>query len=446
MAYKSRNGRRPMEYASRSAHGHIIKDDVIQAFLAQCELPKNAENVDLSETATLQIEPASDNPIKHIIAVDGGYQAIQVRAEFPSAEICFFQFGALIFSVEDLKQIDEQPFIEPSDMAKLNQIQRFKLTLPIKNVALKGKSTLTHSVRQAVYNFFAQASEPGSLRLIDTLAWFVFQTYATPLAHWVLATCPECGDANIPLDRLSMTKQYTFRCAHCGGEILLTDVFRLHEAIDDELGAGGILGYVTTTIEQILLVHLIRIVLQAKPSLLDQILFIKDGPLAFFGQTANMHKPMRALVNFLFDEHNLFLAGLEKSGAFVDHADEIRDLLLPGQVLILNNQHIYKYVIPGQADPSNPYGRTTYYGNKLIFKTNQSGMYVASLPTREVLSDPKVEHFKNLQVILSNIEMLRCDMYDNALIPVALANKLVSLSNHPSSKILQRFAVGAMRV
>jgi hypothetical protein len=43
--------------------------------------------------------------------------------------------------------------------------------------------------------------------------------------------------------------------------------------------------------------------------------------------------------------------------------------------------------------------------------------------------------------ILTNIEKLRCDMYDDALIPVALVNKLVSLANHPSSKILQRFAV-----
>jgi len=43
-------------------------------------------------------------------------------------------------------------------------------------------------------------------------------------------------------------------------------------------------------------------------------------------------------------------------------------------------------------------------------------------------------------VILTNVEKLKCDMYDNALMPVALANKLISLSQFPSSKILQRFA------
>jgi hypothetical protein len=47
----------------------------------------------------------------------------------------------------------------------------------------------------------------------------------------------------------------------------------------------------------------------------------------------------------------------------------------------------------------------------------------------------------NLSEVLTNLEKLRCDMYDNALVPIALANKLVSLANHPSSKILQKFAV-----
>jgi hypothetical protein len=47
----------------------------------------------------------------------------------------------------------------------------------------------------------------------------------------------------------------------------------------------------------------------------------------------------------------------------------------------------------------------------------------------------------HLRAILTNVEKVRCDMYDNALIPVALVNKLVSLANHPSTRILQKFAM-----
>ena len=57
----------------------------------------------------------------------------------------------------------------------------------------------------------------------------------------------------------------------------------------------------------------------------------------------------------LFKHHNLYLAGLEKSGAFVEHADEISEKLANRTVLILNNDYIYKYVLPGKADPTRPY-------------------------------------------------------------------------------------------
>ena len=443
MSYMKKNGRRPSEYASKSSHTQVINNASVQEFLKHGVVPKKAEEIDLHSENLLKFEPVIENPISHIVAIDGGFEEIPVQSEFPSSTICFFQFGALIFSISDLEKISNQAFIEPEDMAKLKQIQRLPFTLPVRNFTYKAEPTLTHSVRRSVYDFFIKKNDDEE-KLIDTLKWFIFQEYNKPVAIYNLASCPHCFTANIPLGRNSMSSEYTFKCNHCGKEIFLTDVFRLHEAVDDEIGAGGILGYVTTTFEQMMLLHVIRLMLKIKPSLLKSVLFIKDGPLAFFGQTANMHKPMRSLVRYLFDQHNLYLAGLEKSGPFVEHADQVAKKLDPGTVLILNNDYIYKYIIPGKADPSNPYGRTTYYSNKLIFKSRFYGIHVVSLPTVEVLSNPKPQDLRNLQVILTNVEKLKCDMYDNALMPVALANKLVSLAQFPSSKILQRFAVNSM--
>jgi len=443
MAYASKYGRWPAEYASKSAHSQVVNDPAVRVFLEKCSLPKRADEVSLSEHAELPFEPVADNPIRHIIAIDGGYDEVMVRSEFPSSTMCFFQFGALIFSVEDLEDLEEQPFIDPDDMSKLKRIQRLKLVLPIRNITLGDESTLTDSVRLAVHDFFRQKVDEE--RLADTLRWFVFQEYGPKVSEWTLASCPICDARNVQLQRSQMTANHTFPCDSCGGEIYLTDVFRLHEAVDDELGAGGILGYVTTTVEQIILVHLIRLILKTKPTLLGQVLFIKDGPLAFFGQTANMHGPMRELVRHLLDHNTLYLAGLEKSGSFVEHADEITGKLDPGTVLIFDNDYIYRYILPGKADPTNLYGRTTYYGNKLIFKTRGGRVYVISLPTREILAHPGEDDLKNVPEILTNIEKLQCDMYDNALVPVALANKLVSLANHPSSRILQKFATKTIR-
>jgi hypothetical protein len=356
--------------------------------------------------------------------------------------VCFFQFGALFFAVKDLEELEAKPFIDPDDIAKLKRIDRLKLTLPMKNVTYGGQSTLTASVRKALYEFFRQSLDGESL--LETLRWFLFEEYsgAGTKAAWNLASSPYGDESNIELKRAALSADYVWNVKQ--GPIYLTDVFRLHEAIDDEIGAGGIAAYVMTTIEQLIVVHLIRLVLKTRPSLLGQLLFVKDGPLAFFGQTALMHRPMRALVRFLQSNHSLFMVGLEKSGSFVEHAHEIKTRLANGSALVLTNEYIYKYIIPGTAKEGNEYGRTTYYGSKAIFKTPTGALHVLTVPTSEPQLKPTAATLPQFQTLLTNVEKLRCDMYDNALLPIALVNKLVSLSNHPSSQILRHFASGTI--
>lgn len=440
MSYGKRIGKKPFEYASKSSHSAIINDSGVKAFLQECNLPPTQDDIDISQDLKFKFESIKFNPIKHIIAIDGGYTEIQVKEEFPSSTIAFFQIGALFFEINDLQDLKEKPFIDPNDIAKLKNIERLKLPLPTKNINFSCEKSLTNSLRKKLYSFFISEPEKDKLRFIETLRWLLFEEYSNIQKTINLATCPSCGSSNINLNREEMNRDFIFKCPSCYGDIYLTDIFRFHEAIDDELGAGGILGYLVVLIEQIYLIHSIKIILSVKPSLLNEILFIKDGPLAFFGQTAGMYKYTRTLMSYLFDNFNIFLVGLEKSGPFVEHADNIAGKLGNNEVLVLNNEYIYKYILPCKADSNNPYGRTTYYGNKIIFKTGDGKIYVATLPTKEPIMNPKQKDFKNIDIILANLELLKCDMYDSALIPIALVNRLVSLSNHPSSVILERFA------
>jgi predicted RNA-binding Zn-ribbon protein involved in translation (DUF1610 family) len=440
MSYTSKNGRRPNEYASKTSHGYIIRDPEVSEFLDKCNLPKMADDVDVPTNLQFSLDALENNPIKHIVAVDGGRSEVFVRKDFPSSTLTFFQFGALFFKTEDLEAISKKAFIDPADMAKLNTIERYKLALPTKNILLKDAASFKESFRKSLFDFFMKGSSGETFA--ETLRWLIFQEFDAPLDEYKLSTCPSCGAGDIALGSKTKKSDFIFQCPHCKEEIYITDVFRLHEAIDDELGAGGVLGYVTVLIEQIIVVYLIKAILETKPSILGETLFIKDGPLAFFGQTANMQKPLRHLTNFLSEKHNLFLAGLEKSGPFVEHADEIGKKLKPGTILLLDNAYIYKYILPGKVDNTAPYARSSYYSGKMIFKSMDEKIYVVTIPTKsaDVVLAPKKSDFHNLDVILNNIQKLRCDMYDNSLFPVALANKLVSLANHPSSAILEKFA------
>lgn len=441
MAYKS-NRKKPMEWASKISHTHIIKDYEVQKYLDRCNLPKDSSNIELDKTLIQQKEN-SINPIKHVIAIDGGYSEINVKKNFPSAKLAFFQFGVLLFNIEDLNNISQKPFISPEDMSKFKKIERIKFTIPVQNITYENNSSLTNSIRKTIYDFFMDKREDTSY--METLYWLTFSKYdkSKNVSTYKLGSHPDSEEKNIILDTAKMTKDYKFN--HADGDLYLTDIFRLHEAIDDELGAGGILGYVTTLFEQIILVHQIKTILERQPSYLNEILFIKDGPLAFFGQTANIHKLFRNMTNYLFKKYNLFLAGLEKSGSFTEHANEIiksENLLPKNHYILLSNKHIYTYILPGNPDESKPYARTSYYGAKVIFNSNNGYVYVITLPVTDenVVLNPEKKDFKNLDVILSNLEKLKCDMYDNSLVPIALVNQLVSLSNHPSSILLEKFS------
>ncbi|MCB9056861.1 MAG: NurA domain-containing protein [Chitinophagales bacterium] len=439
MSY-SKTGNRPFEVASKSNHIHIIKDPEVQNFLNQHELPKEGDEISLIENYLINIDFSVKDSIEFIIAVDGGDTTVPVKSNFPSSTITFFQFGANLLAISDLKELSEQPFISPESISKLKELQRIKFTLPTKNIGLKNelgqKETLSFSVRKAIFDFFKRHD------YLSTLKWFLFEEYkSTPRNERELASHPlNSSTKNVKIERTKINSH--FIVSHSDGDLFLTDIFRLHEVVDEDLGAGGIVGYLRNLIEHFILIDTIKGLYKRRKNSLQEVLFIKDGPLGFFGQTANMHEPMRELINHLETELNIFLVGIEKSGPFVEHAQEIKDRIKPGQVYLLSNKHIYKYIKPGNPDSTDAYGITSYYSSKVIFKSRDEKIYVATLPTKtgtEVLN-PQKENFTNIDIIMKHIENLKSDLYDNSLLPIALANKLVSLSDHPSSVLLEKFA------
>jgi hypothetical protein len=441
----SSKGRKPFERASKIAHTEIIKNSEVRAYIEQCVIPSVPEPHAL-ETYLTNLSEVDVPEVSAIIAVDGGYTETYVREEFPSASIAFFTFGPLLFEIADLRALDHKRFIAPEDLARLKNIQRFTLVLPTKNIRRRDQPSLSATIRRSVYDFFCQKRSNEDEQLITSLRWFLFRRWRRrpdDTLNEVIEHCPsKCGHGQITF---CYTDPAEKKCPGCSRPVYLTDTFRLHERIDEDLGAGGIIAYVMTMLEQLVLVHLFYDILQRlKPNLMRNIFFIKDGPLAFFGIVSPLHKPMRDLVSHLLSQPGgasgptLRLAGLEKSGPFVEHAASIQDRMRPGSYLTLSDSYIRRYIIPGEADAI--YGQNTYYGQKIFFRAPGGEMHVVTVPALEYCAEPKPASMPHLEEILGLIAELRCSMYDNSLIPVALANKLVSLSDFPSQRILTTFA------
>lgn len=308
----------------------------------------------------------------------------------------------------------------------------------------KGQPTLAATIRRAIYEFFEKKRGAEQDQLLASLRWFLFREWkrSSTSEAVVLEHCPYgCGHELISFTRGDPSE---VPCPSCGYPVYLTDCFRLHERVDEEVGGSGIAGYVMTMLEQLVLVHLIHNILGMKPGLLRNILFIKDGPLAFFGLVAPLYRPMRELVEYLLTEPGgktgpmLRVAGFEKSGAFVEHAGAIQTRVRAGSFFVVGDSYIRKHVVPG-SDAAAVYGQNTYYGQKVFFRAPGGEMHVLTIPGSSYKSEPRSADIPHIHEILSLVSELRCSMYDNALIPVALANRLVSLSDFPSQRILTTF-------
>ncbi|MGE5458181.1 MAG: hypothetical protein ACM3RX_07490 [Methanococcaceae archaeon] len=74
-------------------------------------------------------------------------------------------------------------------------------------------------------------------------------------------------------------------------------------------------------------------------------------------------------------------------------------------------------------------GKEVFYGDDVQF-TTQNGQAVITTNNVTSITSNSVSSGGNVV----------SDMYDNSLLPIAVVNKLVSLSNHPSAVLLEKFA------
>lgn len=460
------------EKASKIGHQHIISNKFVRDFMNRCEKVGYDDIKDIEyKDKTRLFESISDkikSNIKWVITADGGYQEVNINDKFPSYTLCFYKVGILMFVVEDLFSLNEKQTIDPDDLGRLKNHDMFSSVVPMQNIKIKGKDFKT-SIRQSIFEIFrdnklGNKDEDSKDSLLNTMKWLIFREYSDKVGEMQI-TCPNphCNERltfKRKTDNYLDEKNDWIGC-DCGHIAYITDCFELHDLVDEVNGAGAIISYIMSAFEIVLLLRIFRFFMENNSiKTLSEILFIKDGPLALFSKLDDFaFKVVRPFMQFMYEKSiqdnisYINFVGLDKSGIFVEHLKNIEfkiyDIYKTSIVVLPDLKYIEQF-ITGKNE--SEFGKNTYFGIKMFVKKDKNLSFVLDISVpfglessyKEYLNNPKIDDFLSLRSMLNILFQLKCDLYQNsapmAFVPIALINKLVSISNVPSKKILTIFS------
>ena len=430
MPYRASN-RLAMEKASKLGHLEVIKSDLVNKLIEQFEMPEQDEE---GQEVPWQPIDFDENPLRLIFAVDGSRQTIRSDTK-PYRELSFIKTALLRLDQSAIKRLDKR---DPHPMALRDILKDAALyhatVLPLKGIRMKDVNNY-HAVRRIIYDSFRDASLNGEP--YKTLKWLAYEGWNDNRVTSPGFECPHCFKN---IDGLPYMAD-TGRCPHCNGELFLTDMIGFHLEMDENAAPESLATAYMLIHETLMLFTGIRYFWEkGKWNTLSKTLFFKDGPLALRGQYSKLVIPIRKFFEHCKQEQiPIYVAGQEKTGAFVDYFEIIGNDAPTNSVFIPTNEYI-RTQIQHRPERSEPYGKRVNWGNKVFVKLDHFQTIVLSVPTGEYTDSKGAESFIGLNKILSTLPGLVSYKYEGALVPIALANGVASLSSYPSATVLKMFA------
>jgi len=449
------------EFARKTTHFDFVKNPEIQAFLDNCEYltpPSEKDAQELTRGFQKPPRPSKIELPRLVLATDGSYYESELNDRIPSTRVGYIKIGAVLFSLEEFANLHEGRFVDPFKIAAL-QDNNTALTfvLPSANVRLSGYSSVRDSFRAALdEQLLSEKTRFDPKNFHTSLRSTLFHLASRRPGELgtgnpfrlKLHKCPTCGKGPIELED-TMEQQF---CPYCGAPVYPSDCLRLWEEVHDYQPNGTALSRLMMILEHLIPIHYMRFIQQKAFLALTRIAFFIDGPLAIFGNAAWLH---RSIMIYLYEVNEklrkkgmppILMIGLQKRGQIVDFVKMIERFLPPDSLFAINDDYRYKYILASREPSNHGFGFETYYGQDFIFKTQNGKNFVFGLPypypsKEEPGSDfihEKTEwhRYTNLPVAVRLIEHLQTELYQDAVIPIALAHRYTAISLQPGGRVL----------
>ncbi|MBZ4651128.1 DNA double-strand break repair nuclease NurA [Thermosipho sp. (in: thermotogales)] len=416
------------EFSNKISHERIIKNpkviEKLKEFKIAYEVPALQGDDIIKLFQQVKVEKASHG-IKFVFTVDSSSVEIPLNNNIPSATVGIVNFSVSIVDLEEKSSLASSEFIDPQKFNDMFNSSLLTFVTPGHNVILKNNLSPIQSIRLALYEFFSQKPF-NSLSLLDTL-YIILKSKDDKISF--LCPNPECH-RNIEWD-LNSLNSYVGKCPTCGEDIYLSDWLRLHEALDEEWGTGSILSRFSQVNEHLVVLNLIQTIQNNSflRNLLKNTAFIIDGPLALYGEPAKLHAHILQYLHQLKSEGFVYF-GIIKSGRLKDHFTILEEKLkqqginIPyNSFMLVNDEYRFKYV--------------QKKGKKYVLSLPYPVPEKTDVAFKEYIF--KHEAYDTLPVVLDLLNRISIDLYEDAVLPIALAHKFASISLNPGVKILEIF-------
>ena len=448
------------QFASKSSHKDIVENPEVAAFLDSCEYLVPPTEDEGARLAQLFVEPPRvDDPTfpEDVVAIDGSYFEAARDDRLPSTRVGYVKVGGVVVSLSAFGglRVEGGKYVDPFKMAALEEAN-WPLTFPLpsSNVRLRGKQSVRDSFRAIVDSHlfdartrFEQHNPSTSLR--DTL----FELFslrpdvtATP-GEIKLPRCPSCKKPEVRIQNSPVEQT----CDGCGEAVFAADCLRLWEEVGEYQSNQTAMSRFMNILEHLLSIHYIRYLADRAPSRLAHIAFFVDGPLAVFGTAAWLHAAILRFINQVNDRLRsqghppILMIGLQKTGQVVEYFRLVDRYIPKDRLLCLDDEFRYRYVITGREPSQNGFGSETYYGQDFLYKTQTGRMFVFGMPypfARKAsvpdfpTAKTQLANYDRLADAIALIDHFETDLYENAVIPIALAHRYTAISLVPGGTVL----------
>ncbi|MBB3804272.1 hypothetical protein FHR51_000383 [Xanthomonas arboricola] len=442
----------PRETAGKGGHADFVRNPDVATFLESCTYLRTPSDEEAARIGSLFIPaPASLEPLlpRLVIASDASKSDTPINERLPSTQVGFLKVSHVLVDMQKYAGLVPPGgrFVDPFRAAEIHrEAHPVTFTMPGSNVRYKGNVSVKDGFRQALFDHLGRVgSESGrGQSLLKTLR----DLEVGPIG---LNKCPSCQQAiTVTFDSI----EDKLPCPKCQASIYVSDSLRLHEGISDFGDNSSAMTRMMNAVEHLMLATFIKQVQLENSHQLADLSFVMDGPLAIFGEPAKLSQRLQRLVHEVNSDllkrnlRPMLVLGLQKTGGLMDHAKLIEAHIKPGSLRVVDDTYRNDYVT-GADSPADNFGNETYYGQDFLFRTEGGRIFNFAIPYpfRDKshyeggagFAKAKVDLARYGSLIQQACDLIRhfeMDLYDSAIVPVALAHRHASISLTPGGRVL----------